>query len=48
MTSSWPAWSVWAAAPVTVLATVALITERRRWHWLVSADRLATTNRLTS
>ncbi|WP_327701644.1 hypothetical protein OG530_06720 [Streptomyces decoyicus] len=48
VTSSWLAWPVWAAAPVTVLATVALITERRRWHWLVTTHRLATTNRLTS
>ncbi|MFD3419208.1 hypothetical protein [Streptomyces decoyicus] len=48
VTASWLAWPVWAAAPVTVLATAALITERRRWHWLVSVDRLATTNRLTS
>lgn len=41
VTSSWLAWPVWAAVPVTVLAAVALITERRRWHWLISAHRHA-------
>lgn len=39
--SSWLAWPVWAAVPVTVLAGVTLLTERRRWRWLVSAEQLA-------
>ncbi|MGW5663175.1 hypothetical protein ACWEWG_24200 [Streptomyces sp. NPDC003758] len=39
--SSWLAWPAWAAVPVTLLAAAALVTERRRWRWLVSADRLA-------
>ncbi|WP_406473044.1 hypothetical protein [Streptomyces platensis] len=41
VTSSWLAWPAWAAVPVTVLATAALITEHRRWHWLISAHRHA-------
>lgn len=40
--SSWLAWPAWAAVPVTLLAAATLITERPRWRWLVSADRLAT------
>lgn len=40
VTSSWLAWPVWAAAPVTVLALAALVTERRRWRWLITTDRL--------
>ncbi|WP_157531358.1 MULTISPECIES: hypothetical protein [unclassified Kitasatospora] len=34
--SSWLAWPAWAAVPVTLLATATLVTERRRWRWLVS------------
>ncbi|MFE1292525.1 hypothetical protein [Streptomyces sp. NPDC058751] len=34
--SSWIAWPVWAAVPVTVLAAVTCVTERRRWQWLLS------------
>ncbi|WP_069766741.1 hypothetical protein [Streptomyces sp. LUP30] len=39
--SSWLAWPAWAAAPVTLLVAATLVTERRRWRWLVSANRLA-------
>ncbi|MFF5538048.1 hypothetical protein ACFY71_37275 [Streptomyces cinerochromogenes] len=35
--SSWLAWPAWAAVCVTVLAAATLVTERRRWRWLVSA-----------
>jgi hypothetical protein len=38
---SWLAWPVWAAVPVTVLAAATLVTERRRWRWLLSENRLA-------
>ncbi|MFJ3235847.1 hypothetical protein [Streptomyces sp. NPDC086787] len=33
--SSWSAWPVWAAVPVTVLAAATVVTERRRWGWLL-------------
>ncbi|GHF76549.1 hypothetical protein [Kitasatospora xanthocidica] len=36
--SSWLAWPVWAAGPVTLLAAATLVTERRRWRWLVSGE----------
>ncbi|MHC5902975.1 hypothetical protein ACVNF4_03530 [Streptomyces sp. S6] len=39
--SSWLAWPAWAALPATLLAAGTLVTERHRWRWLVSADRLA-------
>ncbi|WP_406110545.1 hypothetical protein OG698_47065 [Streptomyces sp. NBC_01003] len=39
--SSWLAWPAWAAIPVTLLAAGTLVTERRRWRWLVSANQLA-------
>ncbi|MFI9780378.1 hypothetical protein ACIHCV_37790 [Streptomyces sp. NPDC051956] len=39
--SSWLAWPDWAAIPVTLLAAGTLVTERRRWRWLVSANQLA-------
>lgn len=38
--SSWLAWPVWAAVPVTLLAVGTLVTERPRWRWLVCADPL--------
>ncbi|MEU4347243.1 hypothetical protein [Streptomyces sp. NPDC023838] len=38
--SSWLAWPAWAAVPVTLLAAATLVTERRRWRWLASGDRL--------
>ncbi|WP_435856291.1 hypothetical protein [Streptomyces longwoodensis] len=38
--SSWLAWPSWAAFPVLLLAAATLVTERRRWRWLVSANRL--------
>lgn len=40
VTCSWLAWPAWAAVPATVLAAGTLVTERRRWRWLVSANRL--------
>ncbi|WTI42949.1 hypothetical protein OIC96_46640 [Streptomyces sp. NBC_00775] len=39
--SSWFAWPAWAAVPVTVLAAATVVTERRRWSWLLSANQLA-------
>lgn len=39
--SAWLAWPPLAAVPATVLAGATLLTERRRWQWLVSANRLA-------
>ena len=39
--SSWLAWPAWAAFSVTLLATATLVTERRRWRWLISRDRFA-------
>ena len=36
--STWLAWPAWAAVLVSVLAAATLVTERRRWRWLVSAD----------
>ncbi|MER5205026.1 hypothetical protein [Streptomyces sp. NPDC002825] len=34
--ASWYAWPAWAAVPVTVLAAATVVTERRRWAWLLS------------
>ncbi|MFJ9059266.1 hypothetical protein OHB07_07770 [Streptomyces sp. NBC_00111] len=34
--SSWAAWPVWAAVPVTVLAAASLVAEQPRWRWLVA------------
>ncbi|WTE75324.1 hypothetical protein OH775_50490 [Streptomyces sp. NBC_01615] len=39
--SSWFAWPAWAAVPVTVLAAATVVTERRRWSWLLSANQFA-------
>ncbi|MCQ9131864.1 hypothetical protein [Streptomyces hilarionis] len=39
--SSWLAWPGWAATAVSLLAAATLVTEQRRWRWLVSANRLA-------
>ncbi|MFJ6837176.1 hypothetical protein [Streptomyces sp. NPDC091209] len=39
--SSWLAWPVWAALPATLLAVGTLVTERRRWRWLVHANKPA-------
>ncbi|MEV6326994.1 hypothetical protein [Streptomyces sp. NPDC051909] len=36
--SAWLAWPVYAAALVSLLAAATLVTERRRWRWLVSTD----------
>ncbi|MFB7103907.1 hypothetical protein [Streptomyces hydrogenans] len=37
--SSWAAWPSWAAVTVTALAAATLVTERRRWTWLLTMDR---------
>ncbi|MEV0173639.1 hypothetical protein AB0I00_21285 [Streptomyces sp. NPDC050803] len=37
--SAWLVWPSWAATLVSLLATTTLVTERRRWRWLMSADR---------
>ncbi|MFC9674829.1 hypothetical protein [Streptomyces sp. NPDC056949] len=34
--SAWLAWPVWSAVLVSLLAAASLVTERRRWRWLVS------------
>ncbi|MEU2237171.1 hypothetical protein ACH4A8_26745 [Streptomyces vietnamensis] len=39
--ASWYAWPAWAAVPVTVLAAATVVTERRRWTWLLSTNRRA-------
>nr|WSX72438.1 hypothetical protein OH826_00260 [Streptomyces sp. NBC_00899]WSX81492.1 hypothetical protein OH826_51235 [Streptomyces sp. NBC_00899] len=39
--SSWLAWPPGAAVPATLLAGATLLTERQRWQWLVSTNRLA-------
>ncbi|MFB6898099.1 hypothetical protein [Streptomyces hydrogenans] len=39
--SSWAAWPSWAAVIVTALAAATLVTERRRWTWLLTTDRRA-------
>ena len=36
--SSWLAWPAWAAGPVTLMAVITLVTERRRWRWLASGE----------
>lgn len=36
--SSWLAWPAWAAGAVTLMAVLTLVTERRRWRWLVSGE----------
>jgi hypothetical protein len=36
--SAWFAWPIWAAGLVSLLAATTLITERRRWRWLMSSD----------
>ncbi|MPY44431.1 hypothetical protein FNH04_32350 [Streptomyces phyllanthi] len=36
LVSAWLAWPVYAAVPVSVLVAATLVTERRRWRWLVS------------
>ncbi|WP_420718695.1 hypothetical protein [Streptomyces sp. NRRL S-813] len=37
--SSWFAWPAWAAVLVTVLAAATVVTERRRWSWLLSSNQ---------
>ncbi|MEU3459463.1 hypothetical protein ABZ721_05825 [Streptomyces sp. NPDC006733] len=34
--SSWLAWPGWAASLVTLLAATTVLTERRRWQWLLA------------
>ncbi|MEV8315017.1 hypothetical protein AB0Q95_12645 [Streptomyces sp. NPDC059900] len=36
VTSSWLAWPTWAAVLVTLMALTSLVTERRRWKWLLA------------
>ncbi|MFI0964887.1 hypothetical protein ACH4S8_26345 [Streptomyces sp. NPDC021080] len=36
---SWLAWPAWAAVPVSLLAVVTCVTERRRWQWLSRTGR---------
>ncbi|MER6121026.1 hypothetical protein [Streptomyces sp. NPDC001743] len=36
--SSWLAWPAWAAVLVSLLAAATLVTEQRRWRWLVSSQ----------
>ncbi|WP_405660918.1 hypothetical protein OG379_08690 [Streptomyces sp. NBC_01166] len=36
--SAWAAWPAWAAVLVSLLAAATLVTERRRWRWLVTVD----------
>ncbi|KOU75720.1 hypothetical protein ADK57_06465 [Streptomyces sp. MMG1533] len=37
--SAWLVWPVLAAVLVSLLVSTTLVTERRRWQWLVSRDR---------
>ncbi|MFF7469771.1 hypothetical protein [Streptomyces sp. NPDC008092] len=37
--AAWPAWPTYAAVLVSLLVAAALVTERRRRQWLLSADR---------
>jgi len=34
--AAWVAWPVWAAVLVSLLVVTTLVTERRRWRWLLS------------
>ncbi|MEU6167167.1 hypothetical protein [Streptomyces tanashiensis] len=38
---SWSVWPASVAIPVTVLAAATMVTERRRWMWLLSVKRRA-------
>lgn len=35
--AAWAVWPSWAATLVSLLAAATLVTERRRWAWLISA-----------
>nr|WP_306192594.1 MULTISPECIES: hypothetical protein [unclassified Streptomyces] len=37
--SSWFVWPAWAAVLVTVLAAATVVTERRRWSWLLTSSQ---------
>ncbi|MGD1218580.1 hypothetical protein AB9Q10_09085 [Streptomyces krungchingensis] len=39
--SSWVAWPLWAALVVSAMAAATLLTERPRWRWLISPERVA-------
>ncbi|MET7289944.1 hypothetical protein [Streptomyces sp. NPDC005573] len=39
VTAAWAAWPPYVAALVAVLAAATVVTERRRWRWLLSPDR---------
>lgn len=36
--SAWFAWPVWAAVLASLLAATTLVTEHRRWRWLISLN----------
>ncbi|WP_432173195.1 hypothetical protein [Streptomyces sp. Tue6028] len=38
---SWVAWPLWAALVVSAMAAATLVTERPRWRWLISPERVA-------
>ena len=40
--AAWWAWPVCAAVLVSLLVVTTLVTERRRWRWLLSKDRHTT------
>jgi hypothetical protein len=37
--AAWLAWPTYAAVLVSLLVAATLVTERRRWQWLLSTDR---------
>lgn len=37
--AAWAAWPIYAAVLVSLLVAATLVTERRRWQWLLSTDR---------
>ncbi|MGW0147963.1 hypothetical protein ACWDVU_20410 [Streptomyces sp. NPDC003333] len=40
--SAWLIWPAWAAVLVSALTAATLVTERRRWRWLLTAERRPT------
>ncbi|GAA5040237.1 hypothetical protein [Streptomyces siamensis] len=39
--SSWVVWPLWAAVLVSAMAAATILTERPRWRWLISPERVA-------
>lgn len=37
--AAWSAWPIYAAVLVSLLVAATLVTERRRWQWLLATDR---------